>query len=375
MASARDQIERPTVPTLIARAVGDYIGRVRRQGARIRRSWQRAVLYGLGQTQHDLITFARWVIQQVWADEAVDDRLDVHGDLFGGLTRDAATAATSAQLRFTGVAATNIPAGTEVERPDGVAYTTDALAVIGADGTVDVAATCSETGINGNLDAGAELTLTAAIAGVDPTATTIDGFAGGADEESNDGFRTRVIARIRDEAEGGTVEQYEAWAREALAAVRSVWIVVGSGDLNQRTLYFTVDGSGAGIVPTGAQITTVSTYVQARRCLTQDLTVGSDMTTTSALLTISLDPDPADPDTDTSDNRTAVEAALNALWAREAGNRNADGTLTIENSKIRNAIGEAVDVFTLTDVDGDGTGLSDVTASERSVVVHSITWV
>ncbi len=385
--SARDQITLESAPALIGRAARDFVGRTRSAALYIRRHPLRPVVWALGLVHRDFVQFARWTLTNVLPDEATDDRLESQAGLYG-LTPTAAVAATSTQLRFSGVAATAIPASTVVVRADGVTYTTDVLTAIGGGGTVDVAATCTlpsptqpATGALGNLGAGGMVTLETPIAGITDEAVTVDGFAGGADQESTEALRTRVLARIRDEPDGGTLADYTAWVTDALllpgytalfdARVAAVWTVPGAGLLNYRDVYFIVTGPDP--VPTAFQLVWVQAAIDAVRPVTHAVTVRT-VAASNVSLTIELDPTPGDPDTSTVPIREAVTAELAALFARVAGRRDATGQLDITNSELRNAIGRGAAIFTLDDVDGDATGLSDVSFTAAQIPAAAIVW-
>lgn len=117
--------------------------------------------------------------------------------LLKGVTRSPATAAVTT-LRFTVSAvrqvATAIPKGTRVSAGRSVYFDTDEYAEIPAGGsTVDVPATCTETGTRGNDMAAGDLTTM-----VDPlpyvaSVTNTTATEGGADVESDDDLAERIF--------------------------------------------------------------------------------------------------------------------------------------------------------------------------------------
>ncbi|MGH2369576.1 MAG: baseplate J/gp47 family protein [Chloroflexota bacterium] len=141
-----------------------------------------------------------------------------------GLERLAAVAAAGT-VRFSGTAATVVPAGTRVatasttQTPAQV-FTTDAAASVGGGGTVDVAVTAEVAGAAGNVGAGTVVFLLTAITGItavtNPTALT-----GGLDEETDAALLARYLIHVRSPSAGGNRPDYLNWAL-AVAGVGGV---------------------------------------------------------------------------------------------------------------------------------------------------------
>jgi uncharacterized phage protein gp47/JayE len=149
-------------------------------------------------------------------------------DLLGSEYDVNRTLAEAAQLTATipGTNGTNIPAGTDfIGDANGVRYLTDALVVV-AGGVGTIALTALETGVVGNLQVSDTLKIGTQIAGLESTATVtvIDNV--GAEEETDDDYRIRVLDEIRGDGGGGNAFDYRQWAQE-VAGVRRAYPIAG----------------------------------------------------------------------------------------------------------------------------------------------------
>lgn len=156
---------------------------------------------------------------------AVGARLDDRA-LEHGVTRKAAIAAIGT-VAFTGANGTVVPAGTRVTTAattaaPAVAVATTADATISG-GTATAAAAAVVAGAAGNVAAGSLVLLGAPVTGI--TAVTNAGaFAGGADAESDEALRARVLFAMQNPATGGNASQYAQWAT-AVVGVGAVSVV------------------------------------------------------------------------------------------------------------------------------------------------------
>lgn len=370
--SARDQLDRSTPATLIARAANDLAGRLRRSESRLRRAWTRPLAWVLGQVHYDLRGFLGWLLEQVHPDEAAEDRLDAWGT-FWQTSRLPGLKSVSSQIRFTGTPGTPVALGTVIERGDGWQYATGTADVIGLGGTVIIDAESLTLGADGDHPAGTTMQMETAVAGINRTVDVVTPFRYGRDAETDPALRTRIQARIQEQVEAGIIADYIAWAREGVSTLRAAWVVPGAGRLNQRLVYFTVQGQGSASIPTSGNRTAAQVAINSHRPVTHHITVDA---TFAVPIEATIDLDPGSTGADTLARREAVAAELAALYARRAGDRDAAGGILIINSEVRNAIGRAAEAFTLTSLDGDGTGLSDLVYYAIHVpVVGALTFV
>jgi uncharacterized phage protein gp47/JayE len=139
-----------------------------------------------------------------------------------GLTLKVPTPATGV-VAFTGGIGT-IFAGAVMTRADGVQYALDAdVTLVGgeAEGTV----TCLSAGAMTNFGDGATLTLMSPVSGVSSTVTSY-GLSAGADMETAPELLARLLIRIRQTPQGGSLSDYEEWALSVPGVTRA-WAVKG----------------------------------------------------------------------------------------------------------------------------------------------------
>lgn len=357
---------RPTFTTLLERVRDDLNLRIPGSDSRVRRTLTYALAYVFAGLAHGLYGFLAWTAEQLLPDTGDEQTVETWRTLLGlaAITKAKATGS----VKFTGtVAATLIPAGTVIVRADGVEYTTDANANLGAAPIeVVVAVTASVAAADGNADAGTLLDLASPIAGVTTTATVESGgLTGGLDDEGVEAKRVRVLERMAETPQGGASSDYVAWAK-TVATVDEVWPVGNSPQPGDVTVRFSVvqDGAPSTVTPGAGVVSAVQTAIDAERPITAIVTVVAPVGN-PVPLTIHLG-------TDTADIRTAVEGSLDAMFARST----VPGG-TIRNSVIREAISAATGEtwHTLSDVDGLG-GLGDVVNASNEVAYRgTITWV
>ena len=129
-------------------------------------------------------------------------------------TRNPAEAAVGTLL-FSGEPGTAIPSGTEVLCGSMVFKTTSA-AWISAEGFCEVGARCQTEGTVGNVAANSITVLRVAIDGVKSVTNTAP-FGGGAQAESDDSFRNRILEKIRRPITSGNRNHFIYWAKQVLS--------------------------------------------------------------------------------------------------------------------------------------------------------------
>jgi uncharacterized phage protein gp47/JayE len=314
-------LSRPTLKDLVDRVVTDIESRLPGSDARLRRSNLAVLARVIAAAAHGLYGFLVNIARQVIIDTADGDYLERWAAIWG-IARTVAVAAAG-EVSVTGTTGAVVPAGTELQRSDGARFisTADATLVAGA-ATLPVQA--SEPGAAGNTAAGSQLLLTTAIAGVTSATMVLgDGLIGGADTESDDALRARLLFRIRRPPQGGAASDYEAWAKEVPGVTR-VWVFplyLGAGTVG----VFFVRDNDPDLIPDAGEVTAVADYIEPRRPVTAAVTVLAP-TPLPVDFTLQVIPD-------TAAVRAAVEAELEDLFRREAS---PGGTVLI--SRIREAI-------------------------------------
>lgn len=119
-------------------------------------------------------------------------------------------------------------------------FTVTTGGTIGADGTASVPIAALAAGAVGNLVAGTVVNLVTPSQGLVATATIgATGLSGGADVETLDQLRTRMLQRYRAPPQGGDLDDYVGWTL-AISGVTRAWSYSGAG-AGSVVVYFMMD--------------------------------------------------------------------------------------------------------------------------------------
>jgi uncharacterized phage protein gp47/JayE len=181
-------------------------------------------LAGLANSQYG---YTDYVALQAVPFTATDEYLEAWAAL-KSVYREPATqagASTPGQITFPGTNGYQIPIGTVVTRGDGVQYTTTSLGTVAAGiVTVNAEANADPTGLTGafgNCAVGTVMTLATAIAGISSTGSVTTAFTGGADIETDDSLRARMLYAYQNPPQGGAVSDYVTWAKQVSGVTRA----------------------------------------------------------------------------------------------------------------------------------------------------------
>ena len=344
---------RPTLQELINRTSADAVARLGLEEL-LRRDDMQVLTRVLSGAAHGLHGHVAWMAEQVIIDTAEAEYLARWANIWGVDRKPAAAAVGNVTLN--GSNGIVIPAGTALVRTDGAEYTTNAEATI-AGGTATVAVTASVAGAAGNALASTALNLVSPITGVNSQVTVASGgLTGGADTETDDTLRARLLSRIQRTPHGGSRDDYVTWALE-VAGVTRAWCYPKEQGIGTVTVRFVRDDD-ASIIPDAAEVASVQAYIEARYPVAGDVFVVAPAPV-ALNLTIQLTPN-------TAAVQAAVQAEIADLLRREA---EPGGTILV--SHIREAIslaaGETDHVLT--------SPAADVTHTTGQIAVMGvITW-
>lgn len=258
---------RPTLTELIDRVIADISSRVTGvDGAVLRKSLLGVIGRAEAGAVHMLYGYIDWVAKQVIPDTAEKEYLERWCAIWG-ITRKASSFSSSTALLL-GVAGATVPAGTVLQRQDGVRYTTLADgAFFGSTLSVPVAAEIA--GAAGNAPAGTAVFLLSPIAGVQGAASLQVVAVGGEDVESDARLLARLLERIRKPPQGGSESDYVTWALE-VAGVTRVWVYPRQMGAGTVTVLFVCDDN-EDIIPTPSKVGEVQAHLEARRPVTAEV--------------------------------------------------------------------------------------------------------
>lgn len=348
--------ERPTLSDLVTRISADIKSRLSLVSPALRRSVRYVFARVLAGAVHLLHGHLEFLGRQLFADQSDDEYLVRQASLYG-LSKNPATFAAG-PVTVTGTNGTIVPAGTVLRRADGATYATQYLVVI-VFGSIVVDVTAAVADAASNTDAATVLTFESPIAGVDASATvTGGGIVGGADQETTEALRTRLLQYLRNPPEGGAEEDYRTWAL-GVSGVTRVWVYPRADGAGTVTVRFMRDNDTPSGFPSGGEVAQVQTYIDERRPVTAAVTVLAPVAKTWNF-TIAVTPD-------TADVRAAVAAEIADLFLREG-----EPGETIKLWKVEDAINDAAGLtdYTLTSPAADLTH-----AAGELPDVGTFTWV
>jgi uncharacterized phage protein gp47/JayE len=263
--------ERPTLATIIDRVRSDIEGELPNSDAHVPYTIEEALSIALGGASHQLHGHIAWSVKQILPTTADGIYLDWHAAV-RGLSRTAATPATGT-IEVTGTESTEIPEDTEWQRSDEVLYYATASATI-VDGVASVTVEAVDAGAAGNALAGTTLSLTSPVAGIDADAEVEEGgLDSGADEETDEALRERVLADWADPPKGGGSGDYVAWAKE-ISGVTRAWELPAALGPGTVVVLFARDGDDSPI-PSAGEVSEVQTYIDTVKPVTAAVTVAA----------------------------------------------------------------------------------------------------
>jgi uncharacterized phage protein gp47/JayE len=360
----------PTLQNLIDRITADIKSRVVGGKTLLRRSTIGVLGRVYAGAVFLLFKYLEYQKNQLFAMTADGRHLDILGSEYG-IVRNAPSKATGSGTA-TGTAGTSIPAGRELQASSGEVYIISASTAIGAGGDVTVLFTAKEAGADGNDVGGITLSFVSPLAGVNTSVTVdSDGISGGADQESDDDYRARILARKRRPPHGGAAFDYIAWMKEVSGVTRA-WVLeeyLGAGTLG---LAFVRDDDDV-IIPNDTQKELVKAYVIEHEDEATGETIGCPVTAAPGLYMVDLSLMTVDMSISIYPNsstvRANVQTAIEDLFLSAGGPGE-----TLYKSEFSAVISAAVgeEFHKITSINGADDDLSVPTT--RIPVLGTITW-
>lgn len=314
----------PNLATIIKNVSADFLSETG-ANAYIRRSTEYVLSRVIGFLAKGLYAYILDRYNQAYYDTCTDEEFWKWGTRYG-ITQNPSVP-WNGTVTFTGTPATAIPALTALQRSDGQAYTTDALATIDGGGSISVTATADVAGSTGSCTDGTTLTLTSAIPGIDSDSTVDDTQISGSDVETRAQAQERLRLRLSNPFGSGGPGSYELVAL-GISGVTRAWEFPGIDGAGTVGVAFARDGDVSPI-PDAGELATVLAALVAAAGVTA---IPSVITNTATALNVQISN--LVPDTPTV--RAAIELSLGDLVLREG---EPSGSLT--PSQISTAISSA----------------------------------
>lgn len=295
---------RPTLPALVDQIQQDFVQELDPDdGALLRRSIANVYARVFAGAAHLLHGHLAFLADQLFPDKSEAEFLARQAGLFG-LSKDAPDYARAAG-GATGVNGSVIPAGSLLVGPSGAEYQTDADQTISS-GVATVNVTALLAGSASSLDVGLTLSFESPISGVDGSVTIATISQDGSDQETDDEFRVRLLERMAEPPQGGTVADYIAWAKTVTGVTRVFVVPLGLGP-GTVLVRFTRDDDPSPI-PDSGEVAAVQAALNALAPAHATVTAIAPIDAPIAF-NLSITPD-------TVDNRNAVVAGLQDLLLR-----------------------------------------------------------
>ena len=331
---------RPTLTEISNRIKADIIANVTGADTLLRRSVLMVFAKTIAGAIHLLYGFLVLQAKNLFAITASTDGLENIGSEYR-VTRKAASYATG-QTVATGTNGIVILSGSKLRLSDGRTYSVDDDAVV-ATGTATLTVTATEAGEDGDENGGVILTFINPIPGVNSqTTVTTGGLIGGADEESDDDYRQRILTRKRYPPHGGADFDFKAQVLEYSADITRSWCIPEYQGLGTVGITFVLDEQVGSIIPNSTLVSAVREYLVSHTDVVTSKTVGVYVTAEPGMFVFAPEPLAVDFTIQVSPNtslvQTAITTELDAFIRREGG-----PAQTLYRSRISEAISIAVD--------------------------------
>lgn len=311
--------KRPSLPELMGRVDQDLLSRLPGSQAALAVRLTKALATSEAGVAHGLYGYLQWLERQLFPETCDDDLLHLHSA--GVPRRQAGKSVGPVELEGSDDAV--VVAGTELQADDQEYVTTEEAVIEGGVATVEVEAL--EAGAAGDQVAGTELRLVSPIPGVSGTAVVGDaGILGGADLETFDSWRDRILLRRARVPRGGAEGDWEGWALEVPGVTRAWEDPRGMGP-GSVVIRIMADDATDGPLPSQQLLDATLAHINSKKNVQAQVYVAAPDTEafTPELIVMP----------DTEEVRSAAEQALKDLVEREG---EPGGTLLI--SRIRAAI-------------------------------------
>ncbi len=241
---------RPTLTELREKNRTQLQAELKKTGALLRYSNMRVLADADAGLAHLHYGYLDYIALQSTPFNATDEWLSGWAGL-KSVYQNPANPASTPSYEFSGTAGTPVNKGAVLRRGDGYLYRLEENVTIGGNGKgvgkltailPDIIDAPTGGGIDGNADAGTTLTLDVSLPGIDASGVMLEPATGGADIETQESFRARMLLAYQKPPQGGSDTDYEQWAL-AVPGVTRCWVkrrLMGAGTVG---VYIMCDGN------------------------------------------------------------------------------------------------------------------------------------
>lgn len=236
---------RPTLTALRNQAIEDITtSGVPNLDGLLRNAVLRVLAWVMSGLAYSVYGYADWIAKEGVPFTATDEYLRAWAALVGIYPKDSTPA--TGQAQFTGNTGTVLPLGSTLVRQDGTPYETTTEASVDSTGTVTVAILALVSGAGTNAADGTPISLSPPIVGLNGSGVCWGPLTGGADQETDDQLRTRMLERYREPPQGGAALDYIEWALQVPGVTRA-WALRNGAGTGTVVVYPMFDDANAAI--------------------------------------------------------------------------------------------------------------------------------
>lgn len=264
----------PTTQSIADSIVSDVEARISATIPLLPKSFTRVLAKALAGSLVIVYKYAGFIWLQMFVAYASFDETEVNGRkirplvewgrLIGiGDPRDATRAEMTIDVSAT-VLSGSIAAGTQVLFPDtGAIYlTTAAVALTASTVSVTIRATDDYAGADGTLEIGNEVEFANPLPNIVRVATVTAVTVQGADAETEDEYRARVVSRFQSVPQGGAYADYRIWG-ESVTGIVGIYPYTGvPGEVDVYVEASVASSGSPDGIPTTAQLAAVAAAIE-----------------------------------------------------------------------------------------------------------------
>lgn len=220
--------QRPSLKQLISRILSDIDYRLPGASARPRRSLLTVLGMMNAYVFHSLYGYVDALKVNILPNTCSDTWLPLWGVVMAVPRLESVQA--SGRVLFLGESGVSIALGSRLTLSNQT-YITTAAGIVGE--FINIQALIA--GLAGNAPAGSTLILESPIAGVEADAT-VDYLNSGADQETLNAWRSRIVKAFNERDKIGDKDDYESWALSAHPAITDAWVFPNTMGLGEITI-------------------------------------------------------------------------------------------------------------------------------------------
>jgi uncharacterized phage protein gp47/JayE len=236
---------RPSLTELRATAVQDIVSSgVPGLDGLLRNAVLRVLAMVMAGLAYSVYGFIDWIARESVPFTATDEYLEAWAGLIAVYRKDSSPASGNG-AQFSGTAGTLVPLGATLTRQDGTPYTSTAAATVDGTGVVLVPILAAVNGAGTNCDAGTYISLDPPIAGINSGGVITVPLTGGADQEADDEFRSRMLLKYAAPPQGGSESDYIEWATQQVPGCTRAWITPNGYGVGSVAVFVMFDDAQA----------------------------------------------------------------------------------------------------------------------------------